>query len=320
VYYGPGMSGKTTNLEIIHRKTPDQNKGELTCIATEGDRTLFFDFMPLNLGNIMGMNTKFQLYTVPGQVYYNSTRKLVLRGADGVIYVEDSAADKMEENAESLRNLEENLREYGRDIRDVPLVIQYNKRDLPNAMTVADLDSKLNARKLPSFEAIAKSGEGVFPTLKALAGLVIENLNRTARKEVRLKPSETAEPTRADLPSTLDVPDPGGSGRSRKEPVAAGGRRRVALAAAAEAKEQPVAAAEARSGSIRPGVPRNRAAVRPSARAEAVVSHASRPLHAERHGTRARVAPRTPKHGIALLLVVLGIAAAAAAVFFVSRG
>ncbi|RME81745.1 MAG: GTPase, partial [Planctomycetota bacterium] len=135
VYYGPGMSGKTTNLEVIHQKAPKERKGELTSIATEGDRTLFFDFMPLDLGKVAGMNTKFQLYTVPGQVYYNSTRKLVLQGADGVIFVADAQRNKLAENLESLQNLKENLAEYSLDIRKIPLVIQYNKMDLPNIMT-----------------------------------------------------------------------------------------------------------------------------------------------------------------------------------------
>ncbi len=184
VYYGPGMSGKTTNLEVLHNKTPREHKGELTCIATEGDRTLFFDFMPLNLGNIRGMNTKFQLYTVPGQVYYNSTRKLVLRGVDGVIFVADSAPDKMDENLESLRNLEENLREYGRDVGELPIILQYNKRDRPDAVDPRVMNDKMNPGKRPWFEAVATDGTGVFDCLKALAGLVIQNLDvQTARSD-----------------------------------------------------------------------------------------------------------------------------------------
>ncbi|MHC4852967.1 MAG: GTP-binding protein, partial [Planctomycetota bacterium] len=136
VYYGPGMSGKTTNLEIVHQKAPENNKGDLTSISTDGDRTLFFDFMPLDLGTVAGMRTKFQLYTVPGQVYYNSTRKLVLQGCDGVIFIADSDPEKMAENIESYDNLIENLQEYGKDIRELPHVLQYNKRDLPNALPV----------------------------------------------------------------------------------------------------------------------------------------------------------------------------------------
>jgi mutual gliding-motility protein MglA len=182
VYYGPGMSGKTTNLEIVHKKAPEANKGELTSIATEGDRTLFFDFMPLDLGTIAGMRTRFQLYTVPGQVYYNSTRKLVLQGVDGLVFVADSSASKMEENLESLENLKNNLAEYGKDIREIALVIQYNKRDLPDALSPEELNEKLNPWGCPSFEAVAITGEGVFPTLKCLSGLVLETLNRDERE------------------------------------------------------------------------------------------------------------------------------------------
>ena len=182
VYYGPGLSGKTTNLEIVHKKAPESNKGELTSIATEGDRTLFFDFMPLDLGTIAGMRTRFQLYTVPGQVYYNSTRKLVLQGVDGIVFVADSSAAKMEENLESLENLKNNLAEYGKDIRELPLVLQWNKRDLPDALPVEELDAKLNAWGVPCFEAVAITGEGVFPTLKCLSGMVLETLNRDQRE------------------------------------------------------------------------------------------------------------------------------------------
>ena len=165
VYFGPGLSGKTTNLEIVHQKAPDSSKGELTSIATESDRTLFFDFMPLNLGKVGGMQTKFQLYTVPGQVYYNSTRKLVLRGADGVVFVADSSPDKMEENIESLDNLEECLREQGRTLAEMPHVLQWNKRDLPDAMAPEDLDQVLNRYGVPTSEAIAYKGDGVIETI-----------------------------------------------------------------------------------------------------------------------------------------------------------
>jgi hypothetical protein len=178
VYYGPGMSGKTTNLEVVHQKAPDQHKGELTSIATEGDRTLFFDFLPLDLGTVAGMRTRFQLYTVPGQVYYNSTRKLVLQGTDGLIFVADSQQGKMEENIESLHNLEENLKEYGMDLESCPIVIQYNKRDLPNILSIEELQAKLNPYNWPYYEASAITGEGVFPTLKRLASIVLESLNK----------------------------------------------------------------------------------------------------------------------------------------------
>jgi signal recognition particle receptor subunit beta len=177
VYYGPGMSGKTTNLEIVHQRAPESNKGDLTSISTDGDRTLFFDFMPLDLGTVGGMRTQFQIYTVPGQVYYNSTRKLVLQGVDGVIFVADSSASMVEENLESLRNLEENLAEYGKNIDEIPIIIQYNKRDLPDALPVEQLDATLNRWGAPTFEAIANTGQGVFPTLKALAARVLDTIH-----------------------------------------------------------------------------------------------------------------------------------------------
>ena len=181
VYYGPGMSGKTTNLEIVHQRAPAPNRGDLTSISTDGDRTLFFDFMPLDLGTVAGMRTCFQIYTVPGQVYYNSTRKLVLQGVDGVVFVADSSASMIEENLESLRNLEQNLAEYGKSLAQIPLVIQFNKRDLPDALSVEDLNRALNPHGAPFFEAVANTGQGVFPTLKALAARVLETIHTGAK-------------------------------------------------------------------------------------------------------------------------------------------
>jgi signal recognition particle receptor subunit beta len=181
VFYGPGMSGKTTNLEVIHQRAPVPNKGELTSISTDGDRTLFFDFMPLDLGTVAGMRTCFQIYTVPGQVYYNSTRKLVLQGVDGVVFVADSSASMMEENLESIRNLEQNLNEYGKTLATLPHIIQFNKRDLPDALPLEELHKLLNAHNAPCIEAIANTGQGVFPTLKALAARVLETIHTGAR-------------------------------------------------------------------------------------------------------------------------------------------
>ena len=177
VYYGPGMSGKTTNLEVIHQRAPEANKGDLTSISTDGDRTLFFDFMPLDLGTVAGMRTSFQIYTVPGQVYYNSTRKLVLQGVDGVVFVADSSPSMVEENLESLRNLEENLADYGKSLATLPHIIQFNKRDLPDALPVDEMNGVLNRYNVPTFEAIANTGQGVFPTLKALAAAVLESIH-----------------------------------------------------------------------------------------------------------------------------------------------
>jgi signal recognition particle receptor subunit beta len=206
VYYGPGMSGKTTNLEIVHKKAPEANKGELTSIATEGDRTLFFDFMPLDLGTIAGMRTRFQLYTVPGQVYYNSTRKLVLQGVDGIVFVADSSEAKMEENLESLENLKNNLAEYGKDIKEIPLVLQWNKRDLPDALSVEALNEKMNHWGCPYFEAVAITGEGVFPTLKCLSGMVLETLNRDHRETAATAPVARSAQAAGSSSATAVVP------------------------------------------------------------------------------------------------------------------
>lgn len=188
VYYGPGRSGKTTNLEKVHEKAPEDAVGELTSIATESDRTLFFDFLPLDLGKVSGMNTRFQLYTVPGQSYYKGTRKLVLSGCDGVIWVADSQRKMMAENLESLHDLAENLAENGLDINTIPLVLQWNKRDLEDIATVEEMNQQFNRWNAPNVEAIAFKGTGVFPTLKALASLVI----RRANEEFGGSPSASA--------------------------------------------------------------------------------------------------------------------------------
>jgi hypothetical protein len=177
VYYGPGKSGKTTNLQVIHQKSPASNKSDMVSLATEKDRTIFFDFLPLSLGKVRGFDTKFQLYTVPGQVFYNSTRKLVLRGVDGVVFVADSAPDKQDENLESFHNLIENLKEHGYDFDTIPTILQYNKRDLPTAVDLATLDNALNTRGLSRTEAVAVKGTGVFETLKLIGKEVISALN-----------------------------------------------------------------------------------------------------------------------------------------------
>ena len=182
VYYGPGMCGKTTNLQYIHQHTAAQKKGNLVSLATPGERTLFFDFLPLEATEIHGFRTKFQLYTVPGQVTYNSTRRLVLRGVDGIIFVCDSQWEKMRENVESFRNLHENLASYGYSLETSPYVVQYNKRDLPNISRQEYLQYVVNPRQLPSFCSVAINGEGVFETLNAICHLVLGNL-RSKQKE-----------------------------------------------------------------------------------------------------------------------------------------
>ncbi len=180
VYYGPGRSGKTTNLQYVYGRVPDDRRGRMVSLATQTDRTLFFDFLPLELGSISGFTTRFQLYTVPGQVYYNATRKLVLQGADGVVFVADSQARQLEENVESLQNLQENLLAQGADVRAMPLVFQYNKQDLPQDLVLSthELDDALNFWGLPSFSAAALSGTGVFETLKAASELVLRKLSQ----------------------------------------------------------------------------------------------------------------------------------------------
>jgi mutual gliding-motility protein MglA len=185
VYYGPGRSGKTSNLQYVHAYVPDERKGPMVSLATETDRTLFFDFLPLDLGTISGFRTRIQLYTVPGQVYYNATRKLVLRGADGVVFVADSQREQYEENIESLRNLHENLLEEDIDLRTFPTVLQYNKRDLPGVVPITTLDDELNFRGVPSFPASAVKGDGVFDTLRAVSQLVLQSLSRRFGQEIR---------------------------------------------------------------------------------------------------------------------------------------
>jgi hypothetical protein len=182
VYYGPGRSGKTSNLQYVHAFVPDERKGPMVSLATETDRTLFFDFLPIDLGTISGFRTRIQLYTVPGQVYYNATRKLVLRGADGVVFVADSQKERTEDNLESFRNLHENLLEEGIEIREFPMVLQYNKRDLPGVLPINDLDDLLNFRGVPAFPASALEGAGVFDTLKSTSQLVLQSLSRRLRR------------------------------------------------------------------------------------------------------------------------------------------
>ncbi|HEX6574198.1 MAG TPA: ADP-ribosylation factor-like protein [Gemmatimonadaceae bacterium] len=210
VYYGPGLGGKTTNLEHIYGKVKPDTRGKLISLATETERTLFFDFLPVDIGTIRGFNTRFHLYTVPGQVYYNASRKLILKNVDGVVFVADSQVERMEANLESMQNLYDNLAEYGYDVTRIPFVIQYNKRDLPNAAPVADLQAALNpgwepadpsrarvtpdpfhagenlveqlesgewVERAPYFEAVAISGDGVFDTLKAVSKLVLKALS-----------------------------------------------------------------------------------------------------------------------------------------------
>ncbi|MDA3863821.1 MAG: ADP-ribosylation factor-like protein [Deltaproteobacteria bacterium] len=178
VYYGPGLCGKTTNLQYVYNKTNPDAKGKMISLATETERTLFFDFLPLSMGEIHGFKTRFHLYTVPGQVFYDASRKLILKGVDGVVFVADSQVERMEANLESLDNLRDNLEDHGFNLDDLPFVIQYNKQDLPSAAPVEELEKLLNTRNVPDFPAVAISGEGVFPTLKSVAKQVLVELKR----------------------------------------------------------------------------------------------------------------------------------------------
>jgi len=211
VYYGPGLGGKTTNLEFVYNKVAPNSRGKLISLATETERTLFFDFLPVDLGTIRGFKTRFHLYTVPGQVYYNASRKLILKGVDGVVFVADSQIERMEANIESMQNLYDNMAQHGYNLTSIPFVIQYNKRDLPNAAPVRELQAALNPgwpledaarqrhttdpyhegenlveqidgqwiERAPYFEAVAMTGEGVFDTLKAVSKLVLKSLGST---------------------------------------------------------------------------------------------------------------------------------------------
>jgi len=178
VYYGPGLGGKTSNLQYIYNKTAPDAKGKMISLATEADRTLFFDFLPLDLGTVRGFTTRFHLYTVPGQVFYDASRKLILKGVDGVVFVADSQKERMEANIESIRNLEDNLKEHGLDLKVLPYALQFNKRDLPNVISVEEMYRILNYKREPTFEAIATTGQGVFDTLKAVAKLILVELKK----------------------------------------------------------------------------------------------------------------------------------------------
>ena len=177
VYYGTGLGGKTTNLEYVYSKVNPDAKGKMISLATETERTLFFDFLPIDLGEVKGFKTRFHLYTVPGQVYYNASRKLILKGVDGVIFVADSQTERMEANIEAIHNLYENLESYGYDLTNIPFALQYNKRDLPNAMSMGNLRSQLNPMGVPDFEGVAIEGQGVFETLGSISKMVVKALS-----------------------------------------------------------------------------------------------------------------------------------------------
>jgi len=216
VYYGPGLSGKTTNLECIYASVPQQSRGKMVSMKTRQDRTLFFDFLPLELGEVHGFRTRFLLYTVPGQVFYNATRKLVLKGADAVVFVADSGLGKMDDNRESLGNLDENLREQGLSLDNIPFVLQYNKRDLPQLYSIDELEAALNPRGVPSFEAAAASGKGVYETLHAVSRLLFQRLVHDLRPN-SARPGQAAAPAAAPPQAAPSPP----AARARVAPAAA---------------------------------------------------------------------------------------------------
>jgi hypothetical protein len=208
VYYGAGLSGKTTNLEAIYEAVPDTSRGKMVSMKTQSDRTLFFDLLPLDLGEIMGFKTRFLLYTVPGQVFYNATRKLVLKGADAIVFVADSEVGKMEENKESLANLRANLAEYGLTLDSIPWVIQYNKRDLPNLYTVDELNAELNPGRVPSFEAVASEGKGVFETFRGVSHLLMEKVTKDLRRSPGTSPRPVPSPAAEAAPAPTPTAPP----------------------------------------------------------------------------------------------------------------
>lgn len=179
VYYGPGLGGKTTNLQYIYHKTSEANRGKMVSLAGETERTLFFDFLPLNIGDIRGFKTRFHLYTVPGQHFYDASRKVVLKGVDGIVFVADSSVDKMEENLDSFKSLDANLREQGYNLHQLPFVLQYNKRDIANPIPISVLHENLNPFNAPEIEACALKGVGVFETLKAISKSILKSLRTT---------------------------------------------------------------------------------------------------------------------------------------------
>jgi hypothetical protein len=268
VYYGPGLCGKTTNLQFVYDSLPSNNKSKMLSLATKTDRTLFFDFLPLDLGKIRGMRTKLQLYTVPGQVYYNSTRQLVLKGADGVVFVADSQDFALDANLESLQNLEDNLKRQGIRLREMPLVLQYNKRDLPNAMSVEELNQEVNKQGVPSFQSVATTGLGVEETLKGITQLVLTHLV----KKYGLEGSEPLDINILNAPANAPAADDSLWDEDDEEPF---GTPAVAPAPAARwggdlqpggESRRPVAGGHQQEGQIGLGVRRrDRAGARPRA-------------------------------------------------------
>ncbi len=245
VYYGPGLCGKTTNLQYIYGHTAQDSRGEMVSLETETDRTLFFDLLPIDVGSIAGFNTRIQLYTVPGQVFYNTTRKLVLKGVDGVVFVADSQRPMLQANVDSLKNLEENLGELGLSLESLPIALQYNKRDLPDVCSVEELDQALNRRGWPSFEASAVSGKGVFETLKGISKLTLINLKK------RLTKAGT-EPAQSGRMIAMNAPPPRPAAPAAPPPRAASHPAAAAPAPTAAPAPNPAAPARPEPAPARP--------------------------------------------------------------------
>ncbi|MFT5287993.1 MAG: signal recognition particle receptor subunit beta [Planctomycetota bacterium] len=325
VYYGPGMSGKTTNLEVVHQRAPDTNRGDLTSISTDGDRTLFFDYMPLSLGTVAGMKTCFQIYTVPGQVYYNSTRKLVLQGVDGIIFVADSASSMIDQNLEALRNLEENLNEYGKSLATLPHVVQWNKRDLPDAMAPEELSKLMNPHGAPAFEAVANTGEGVFPTLKALAALVLKNIMKetTGGGASPSPPQNPAGATPGAAPVSaapqFAAPAQSAPAVNLAAPAAPAQKQQPAMAQGLDLQTAPVRLApQATPSQLMQGAPAvAQVAPRPrQARPTAQPAQTRRPAAGKSAGKRAPVAPPKKKSGALTGVFVVAAAGVGAALAY----
>jgi signal recognition particle receptor subunit beta len=278
VYYGCGLSGKTTNLESIYEAVPETSRGKMVSMKTQSDRTLFFDLLPLDLGEIMGFKTRFLLYTVPGQVFYNATRKLVLKGADAIVFVVDSEVGKLEENKESLANLRANLAELGLSLDNIPWVIQYNKRDLPNVYSIEELNKEINpGGRIPTFEAVATDGKGVFETFRGISHLLMEKVTRDLRRSTA---GAGAAPARPAGPEAGDS----AAGRTTGHSLPQNPAR--------ETHETP---AHARSVDYGREIELPAAAPRPPAPAPAPM--AARPASPPAMAPPARPAPPPPQHG-----------------------
>lgn len=288
VYYGPGLCGKTTNLEHVYDSIPSTNRGKMVSMKTRTERTLFFDFLPVDLGELNGFKTRFLLYTVPGQVYYNATRKLVLRGVDAVVFVADSNRGKMNENLESLENLKENLREYGLDLATMPWVLQFNKRDLPDTYSIDEMNQALNPGGVPHFEAVATNGTGVFDTLKGVSRILLQKLS----KEIKLSGKAVETVATGPKPAPADVKKaPVGATPGPSTPSAAAPSGSVPSAIPASASTAPAPATASAPAGVRVWAS---PAARPPA-APVVPASAAMTSSSFNAGTAAPELPATPE-------------------------